>query len=255
MRKQFLITVSVAIVSIIVLSLGVIYVIPYLTTPDYIRRPALDHLHFRIQVAVGGTPVNFGEDKFQETKPDVCTEDIPETPIHFHDGMDQMVHVHWQGITGGEILKYYGWNFIGDNSKSLGARFDTGWPKDVPIHGDVLPTIPAGSNYYVYTGDSTGYQRKDWQDFLHKNIPSFLGTDSNFGRSATLPIKLGDFMYTKAYAHGGEVHGDETLEELQRINNLIGNVVIFVQNTEPTDQQIKDRFNNLMPLSNSTCGG
>ena len=52
------------------------------------------------------------------------------------------------------------------------------------------------------------------------------------------------------------VRGEETEEEkLTRINNMIGNVVIFVQKDKPTDQQIKERFNDLEPLSDSTCGG
>jgi hypothetical protein len=32
-------------------------------------------------------------------------------------------------------------------------------------------------------------------------------------------------------------------------------VVIFAQNDEPTDEQIRERFNNLVPLHDSTCGG
>ena len=49
--------------------------------------------------------------------------------------------------------------------------------------------------------------------------------------------------------------GQETEEEqLTRINNLVGNVVIFVQSDKPTDRQIKDRFNDLEPLTDSSCG-
>lgn len=65
----------------------------------------------------------------------------------------------------------------------------------------------------------------------------------------------------KAYAHGGTIDGDDdegstkTEEELTRINNLVGNVVIFVQQNQPTKEQIQERFNNLVPLHESTCGG
>jgi hypothetical protein len=52
------------------------------------------------------------------------------------------------------------------------------------------------------------------------------------------------------------VDGNETEQQrLTRINNLIGNVVIFAQDTKPNDQQVKARFNQLVPLSDSTCGG
>jgi hypothetical protein len=43
-------------------------------------------------------------------------------------------------------------------------------------------------------------------------------------------------------------------EELTRINNVIGNVVIFTQEEEPTKEQVKARFDNLVPLHDSTCG-
>ena len=47
----------------------------------------------------------------------------------------------------------------------------------------------------------------------------------------------------------------KTEEELKQINNLIGNVVVFVQKNEPTNEQIKARFNKLEPLGLSVCGG
>jgi hypothetical protein len=46
-----------------------------------------------------------------------------------------------------------------------------------------------------------------------------------------------------------------TQEELKRLNNVIGNVVIFVQKDKPTDQQIKAKFDHLIPVSESACAG
>ena len=86
-------------------------------------------------------------------------------------------------------------------------------------------------------------------------------------------------LFRSVFAHGGIIDGDEdakvaslpgstnssslsstetkpkTEEELKEINNLLGNVVIFVQSTEPTQEQIKKQFDVLEPLSPSTCGG
>lgn len=262
MGKDVLKIVFMAVAAIIALTLLVIYGLPYLNTPEHIRYPAVDHPHYRLQVSVDGQAVNFGEAKYQEEKPNVCTEEIPETPIHFHDGLDQFLHVHWKGITGGEVLKYYGWNFVGGVDDSLGARFDTGvLPTNVPIHGDVLPTLPAGANFYVYVGDENGYVRREWNDFLKQELKTFFGKASNFGQQANLNWFEG-LLFKKASAHGGENHnatsqtdGAKSDEELQRINNLIGNVVIFVQPNEPDGQQIQSRFNNLVPLTDSACGG
>ena len=54
---------------------------------------------------------------------------------------------------------------------------------------------------------------------------------------------------------GHSEDSDKSEDELKRINNLIGNVVIFAQDTEPTSEQITERFSNLVPLHDSTCGG
>ncbi len=259
MRKQLLTIVAVAIGAILTLSLLLIYGLPYSNSPEHIRHPAVDHPHYRLQTIVDGQAVNFGESKYQEQKPDVCSEDIPETPIHFHDGLDQFLHIHWKGMTGGEVLKYYGWNFIGGANNSLGARFDTGaLPTNVPIHGEVLPSVPTGANFYVYVGDENGYQRKSWNDFLNQDLQTFFGKHSSFAQGASLNW-FESLIFKRAAAHGGINDGHETgemsQEDLQLMNNLIGNMVIFVQPSEPSGEQIKEKFDHLVPLQDSACGG
>jgi hypothetical protein len=44
-------------------------------------------------------------------------------------------------------------------------------------------------------------------------------------------------------------------EELKSINNLLGDVVIFVQQDEPTKDQVEARFKNMIKLDKSACGG
>ncbi len=46
-----------------------------------------------------------------------------------------------------------------------------------------------------------------------------------------------------------------TGQELKSINNFLGDVVIFVQPTEPTADQIQARFKNMVKLDKSSCGG
>jgi hypothetical protein len=70
-----------------------------------------------------------------------------------------------------------------------------------------------------------------------------------------------DMVFPRAYAHGTDNDADgpdgtETEhEKRERINNLIGSVVIFVQKDKPSEQQVMDRFNKLEPLSDSVCAG
>lgn len=232
----------------------------YATSPANIRSPKFEHAHYRMQILVDGKPVNFAEQKFQEGySKDNCNAEITPTPIHFHDNVDQMVHIHWEDITGGQVLKYYGWNYIGGVDGMLGFKFDK-FPNlvAVPVHGQLLPKVPDDAKFYVYSGDEHGYKQREFKDFTSQDLEQFFGVHSNVEHeSASLLNKL----FPKAFAHGSANHEITTTsdnlsqEELKRINNLLGNVVIFVQRNEPTDQQIKERFAKLEPLGPSVCGG
>jgi hypothetical protein len=232
-----------SVVGIVVLGGGVIAA-AYFTTPAALRRPANGHFHFRLQVVVDAKPVNFADDKYQtEFNADICTAALTKQPVHFHDKLDQFVHIHWANISGGIVLKNYGWNLIGGATKTLGYRFDQ-LPKivRVPIHGQNLPTPEVGDHYYIYTGDDTAYQQRDWQQFLHADVRDFFA-----GKQVQASL-LQDII-PAAYAHGA----DE--EALTKLNDVVGSVVIFAQKDAPTDAQIKDRFNHLIALPQSSCGG
>jgi hypothetical protein len=232
----------------------------YQSTPAAIRNPQFEHLHFRMQIIVGDKSVNFADKKFQEGySKDNCNADITLSPVHFHDGKDQFVHVHWRNLTGGEVLKLYGWNYIGGVDGMLGYRFDA-FPhlKTVQIHGMNLPSLPSGTKLYVYSGDEQHYSERNFEDFKKLSLEKFFSKSSNVHVEDTSWLNT---IFPKAYAHAGHEHdsvtaaGTSNEAELQRINNLLGNVVIFAQNSKPSDAQIKQRFAHLEPLSDSTCGG
>lgn len=231
-----------AVIGLIVLgALAVGYL--YAFSPAAVRAPHSTHYHFRMQLINDGTPVNFAPDPFQTAfNTDNCTAALTREPIHFHDNLDQFVHIHWSGMTGGLVLKNYGWNFLGGPDDTLGYRFDQ-LPKltKVPIHGRDLPKPPSGPSFYVYTGTPDGYTERKWSDFLHQDLRDFFAGSPSAG--------LLDRLVPTALAH----NADEA--ELARINDVQGSVVIFAQKTRPTDDQIKDRFNHLIPLPESSCGG
>lgn len=239
---------------------GIAYGYMYLRTPAHIRRPAFEHYHFRTQIVVDGNAVDFSKREFQEeNKPAACSTAVTSTPIHFHDEMDQMTHVHWKGMTGGEFLKYYGWNFIGGTDNSLGYRYDKGLlPRSVGIYGNALPARSPSAKFYVYIGEKDNYQQKTWNDFLKQDLELFFGKKSLLGQAKAPGFGIAHWLFPKASAHGGiqdEHSSNKSEEELKRINNLLGNVVIFAQEQEPTKEQIQARFDNLVPLGESTCGG
>lgn len=241
----------------------------YTASPAVIREPELEHYHFRMQVFVNGKAEDFSTKTYQTGyAKDQCNANLPEQPIHFHDNKDQFTHIHWEGMTGGMVMKYYGWNYIGGMNNALGYKLDNlKDPQKVTIHGNYLPAVPKDATFYVYTGDENSYKERTFNDWKNQDLETFFGATSNFPAhdiNKGKQTSLLDKAFPKAYAHGtaNDADGDDgstapesEQEKLTRINNLVGNVVMFVQKDKPTDQQIKARFNDLEPLSDSTCGG
>ncbi|USN97309.1 MAG: hypothetical protein H6799_02965 [Candidatus Nomurabacteria bacterium] len=264
LTKKYLIGLSILFGVLFIASC--IYGYLYATSPSNIRNPKYEHYHMRTQIIVDDQAVDFTNKEFQESYDDTsCSAEIPAEPVDFHDGMGQMTHVHWKNLTGGQFLKYYGWNLTGGSDDVIGRRYDMGMMnmQTVKRHGNLLPSIPEDSNFYIYTGDADNYQKRDWNEFLNSNMEDFFSKESRITTSTeSSNFSISDLFFKKAYAHGEAKQNSnmspestKTDEELSTINNLIGNVVIFVQKSEPTEQQIIDRFNNLVPLSESTCGG
>jgi hypothetical protein len=247
--------VSIGLVILLVLVLaGGWLVNAFASSPNVIREPYLQHYHFRLQVLVDGKLVDFGGPKFQTPESSVsCDVALPPVPIHFHDDKNQIVHVHWDGMTGGLFLKDFGWNYVGGQDGLLGYRFDS-LPqiKKVPIHGNELPAVPQGDNFYVYSGDGHSYRERTFNGFLHQDFEVFFNHASNLPASKPKTGFL-NWLAPAAYAHEAGA-ANLTEPQLQQLNNLIGNAVIFVQKNKPSDAQVKDRFNHLEPLADSVCG-
>lgn len=238
----------------------------YVSSPAVIRGPKQEHYHFRMQILVNGKAEDFSAKKYQTGySKDNCSANLTELPIHFHDNKDQFTHIHWEGMTGGMVMKYYGWNYIGGMNGALGYKVDDlSDIQKVNIHGNMLPAVPKDATFFIYTGSEKGYKQRSLDDWKRQDLEQFFGVTSNFP-GHTLNKNGGDplssVLFPTASANSASGPGQATRpneteqERLTRINNLIGNVVIFVQKDQPTQQQIKDRFNNLAPLSDSSCGG
>lgn len=258
-KKKAILYPLFGIVGLLILT-GGIYGYVYASTPEHIRKPTYQHYHFRTQIAVDGKAVDFSNSKFQKETgtSQTCSAAVGGIPIDFHDKMDQLTHVHWNGMTGGEFLKDFGWNYIGGKDGTLGHRYDDGlMPSSVKIYGKLLPNVPRDNNFYIYTGYKSHYEQRNWNDFLDQNLETFFGKESNIGHNQQVSFNATNWLFPKASAHGGimdEHASNKSEEELTRINNVVGNVAIFAQKNKPTDTQIKSKFNNLVPLHESTCG-
>lgn len=290
--------------TIIILVVSSYFVLTGILSTDGFNYPKQDHLHFRLQYIFQGQAEDFGSPRYQvDYVKDVCNGALTESPIHFHDQIDQIVHIHWQNMRGGDVLKFYGLNYVGGLDSYMGFKMDELFnflPKitPVPIHSQSLPKPKPEDNFYIYTGEKDNFEKKDWNNFLKQDLETFFGVQSQISLKQNNYFNLGSI---NAEAHAGEEHAtqteaeqhelevkeqeqlnnknniaqeaeskveregslqisevseiDKTEEELKQINNLIGNVVIFVQKDEPTKEQVQARFDNLEPLGVSVCGG
>lgn len=252
-----------AILTFVVLILG----FSFLITPENFRAPISDHSHIRMQYIYHGQAENFGSTKYQvDYVKDICSGAITESPIHFHDQKDQLVHLHWQGVTGGQILKFYGLNYISGLDGYMGIKMDEFKNFKLvllPIHSQSLPKPQTKDNLFVYVGSADKYELKDTQKFINQSLETFLNKESTYKRytSSIETSKVGvagifSSISLSAYAHSDETGTTpHTDEELKEVNNLLGDIIIFVQEKEPSSEEIVKRFNNLEPLSKSVCGG
>jgi len=227
-----------ALIALIVAVAGGTYALAYTLSPLSIRHPVHTHYHFRLILINSGRPVDFGQQPFQtDYNHDICSAALTKQPIHFHDDRDQYGHIHWDGMTGGLLLKNYGWNFIGGLPDTLGYRFDQGLvPQRVPIHGQALPARAAGVNYYIYTGTATDHDQRSWNDFLRRDLKGFFSDTAVIDPSEDAQLKALDM--TRA-----------------DMNDVVGNAVIFVQPDAPTAAQVTSEFQKLKPLPDSPCEG
>ena len=126
----------------------------YLLIPNRFADPKPDHAHFRLQYIFRGEAENFGTARYQvQYAKDICSGLLTESPLHFHDDKDQIVHLHWQKMTGGDVLKFYGINKVGGLDDYMGLKLDQLFkfpPKltSIPIHGKSLPQATGEDKYF-----------------------------------------------------------------------------------------------------------
>lgn len=258
--KKSLITTLIVSIVLVIISVGLLYTAQVFTlTPAHIRSPQVDHYHMRMQLFVDGEYIDFGQDKFQETyTPGQCTDGLTDTPIHFHDNKDQYVHIHWDGITGGEVLKYYGINRINGLNNGLGYRTDLGIvPKKVGVHTYLIPDNNKTIHMYQVAENGT-ITKRDTNDFLEQDLETFFGVKSSITlqredaeRFAFLPR-----VTPNVYAHEEKTQpSTKSDSELRKLNDLLGDVIIFLQDEEPPLDVVAQYGNNFIELDESTCGG
>jgi hypothetical protein len=252
-----------------IISIWILCIVTFLAVSGYfllntlISRP---HLNFplktlyrlRIDLIVDGKAVSFQDDEYQ-SKELTCANASSVLPMSFQEKKGHILTVHWQGITGGEVLKYYGLNKIGGLDNVLGYRLDT-LPniQAVNTKQTTIPKPSSNSNIYVYTGRANDIKAANSIDFLTQDLEVFLKKSKHRLDKQGLVQKYNQSIAVTAQTSVPKTTTTTlspiiTDAQLNEINDSIGNIVVFFQEKEPDYETVKSRFDALTPLSASGC--
>ena len=174
----------------------------------------------------------------------------------FHRGQDQWLHLYWQGLSGGSLLRNYGYQNTSPFEGYLGVDLRE-FPKikPVPIHTDLLPEPTSAEQLYVYSGNENGYRRRDVTAFINQDLEQFLKPSVD-SQVSTFPNQLDTLLQAPARPAGPKKEEDLEsflaapkdrgflITDLSSVK-FLGNIVVFLQDKEPTSAAVSQRFSTL----------
>ena len=227
----------------------------FLITPKHLKNPSLDHQHLRLKLLVNGKRIDFGSQEYQkEFDKSICDNKLSSEPFHFHDNLDQYLHLHWKGLTGGDMLTYLNINNkLRANLRTLAFRFDY-FPQLQRIRTlEPKLDIEKGSSIQIYF---RGYQQEQISKI---NIDMFKSTAiTDLNKKVYSAYNKNEANNTNvAYAHEGEDDSDNQAvdSEKQKIESLLGDFVIVINKEEIKDNELKQLFTDWIDIPESVCGG
>jgi hypothetical protein len=234
----------------IVATVGLISLTTFVSRPHF-NNPYYTNYHLRLQLVYNGQLTTFAFENTQEANEfKVCDLNLITKPIYQNAFNSQLFKVSWEGVTGGEILKYYGLNLVGGSNEVLGYRFNDAFVPQKLLTLKTLDIKPTKQHKtFVYKNRQDGFIKLDPLDFLYKDI-ELVVKKSNI-RLLREQSQPNNFFGVKAFAQDEKpvVQQQEFESKLSLDYDLIGNVVVFIGDSEPTEEKIIDRFNNFIPLS------
>jgi hypothetical protein len=251
---------KVLVVSVIAVStivLAAYFIFNAVISRPHLNNPVPTFYQLRMQLVIDNNMVNFSENSFQVSSNDeTCSETITKEPFYVAKNKSQLIKVRWEGLTGGEIIKYFGLNYIGGFDDILGFRFDA-FPavSKINTHGKNLNIPKKEDNMYIYKGNRLDYTKVTTQDFLYKDLELILKKSKIRQKHDENKVnRWFDNIFVSAEGNNEiSLQPQYTDGQLNEINDLIGNIVVFIQDQEPTSDQVADRFANLEPLDANAC--
>ena len=230
MNTNKVIGISIGIIIFTTLFVGIFFTS---ISPLHISFPKSTHSHFRLQIWHHGEQINFSDETFQTPyNPLVCDQNITETPIHFHDSQKEIVHLHWKGITGYDVLKNYGWNNNAFNlMKTIqGIRFDE-FPHIHVVHSQksVLPEVKDDEDVFIFIKRGESISTLTLKEFLKTHLESY---------------------FMEEYKTKNNMQ-----EHMIPDNTPLGDVLILIQSNAPTNEEVQQYLSNFHEEMSRSCNG
>jgi uncharacterized protein YneF (UPF0154 family) len=223
--------------------------VTYFSRP-YFNNPVFTNYHLRLQLINNGQIVSIsGQNDERTNEFKVCDLTLLNRPIYQNSFNSELFQVSWEGITGGEILKYYGLNLVGGFDDVLGYRVKKNFGVEAikPFQGNGI-SVSKKSKVFAYFKRQDGYEKLDQLDFLFKDIE--LAVKKSNIRLEREHAKTPGLFGIRVFAEEKpKIEQQEFESKLSLDYDLIGNIVVFFEESEPTEDRIIDRFNNFIPLN------
>lgn len=201
---------------ILLLATIVVIVVLFLSVSDNnITFPKTTHTHAMIKFYNNGSI--YKTNLFNAMSPSdqtLCSGLITSEPIHFHDNVEDIIHLHWDNITGGQVLKYLGANYIGGFNNLMGIRLDRlNKYKITPIYtkDKALKPYPESLvKIYIKKVSSTNYEKVSLSDFIKLELSSLDPSYKPTAINNNILSNPKNYLWSKARAHNdeGDLDGD-----------------------------------------------
>lgn len=220
--------------------------------------PRYEYAHIRMRLFVQGTEVDV-QDLFSEYTlyRGACSGDVQRAPMSSVKKDPHSVRLMWKGLTGQDLFTFLG---IAAHHqpvpKSLGYALGAPFPTSVPIpaHTQTLPEA-TNTNTFIFVRSGEGFIERPLSWWLKNSL------EKNMGRNSQIKLTWSTDI-ASAHEEETEINTSSTdpfvlaqeQEEARMLNNILGDVVIFLDEPErPSDKEIENIFSTFPLITGGLC--
>ncbi len=215
--------------------------------------PQYEYAHIRLRVFVEGTEIDVGNNPngtrlFQGA----CSAVLQKEPLATILKDPHSIRLMWKGVKLQDVFTYLGLR----DTDFFGYVFSPSFGvKKIPLEAKSIIVAPEATPRFLFIRTGEGYIEREISDWFGKSI------EDVFGRSSQIRLSWYTPNIASAHEEEGEINTSSTdplvilqeQEEARRLNNVLGEGVLFIQHSRPENDQIQRAFDTFPLLSGSLC--